>query len=116
MVLEKLIDRLMHAALEHAGAQEGLLIVSGGDELQIEAEATTTEGDVTVHLRHGSDTAAAMPESLVRYVMRTQETVILEDASSEMRFLAIPTSLSVGPVPFCVAIDQPRQTHRDSVP
>jgi PAS domain S-box-containing protein len=86
MVLEKLINRLMHAALEHAGAQEGLLIVSGGDELQIEAEATTTEGDVTVHLRHGSDTAAAMPESLVRYVMRTQETVILEDASSENAF------------------------------
>jgi PAS domain S-box-containing protein len=86
MVLEKLIDRLMRAALEHAGAQEGLLIVSGGDELQIEAEATTTEGDVTVHLRHASDTAAAMPESLVRYVMRTQETVILEDASSENAF------------------------------
>jgi len=90
MVLEKLIDRLMHAALEHAGAQEGLLIVSGGDELQIEAEATTTEGDVTVHLRHGSDTAAAMPESLVRYVMRTQETVILEDASSENAFSGDP--------------------------
>jgi len=90
MVLEKLIERLMHAALEHAGAQEGLLIVSGGDELQIEAEATTTEGDVTVHLRHGSETAAAMPESLVRYVMRTQETVILEDASSENAFSGDP--------------------------
>jgi len=86
MVLERLMDRLMHAALEHAGAQEGLLIVSEGDELRIEAEATTTEGDVTVHLRDGSDTAAAMPESLVRYVMRTQESVILEDASSENAF------------------------------
>jgi hypothetical protein len=58
MVLEKLIDRLMHAALEHAGSQEGHLIVSGGDDLRIEAEATTTEGAVTVHLRAGSDTAA----------------------------------------------------------
>jgi PAS domain S-box-containing protein len=86
IVLEKLIDRLMHAAIEQAGAQEGLLIVSRGDELQIEAEATTTEGDVTVHLRHGSDTAGAMPESLVRYVMRTQDTVLIEDASSENAF------------------------------
>lgn len=90
MVLEKLIDSLMRAALEHAGAERGLLIVPRHDELQIEAEATTTEGDVTVHLRNGGDAVAAMPESLVRYVMRTQENVILEDASSPNPFSADP--------------------------
>jgi PAS domain S-box-containing protein len=82
MVLEKLIDRLMRAAIEHAGAERGLLIVPRRDELQIQAEATISGEDVTVHLEGGADTAAALPESLVRYVMRTQETVILEDASS----------------------------------
>ena len=40
MALEKLIDRLMRAAIEHAGAERGLLIVPRGDELQIDAEAT----------------------------------------------------------------------------
>ena len=54
MVLEKLIDRLMRAAIEHAGAERGLLIVPRGDELQIEAEATTSGEDVTVHLRDGA--------------------------------------------------------------
>jgi PAS domain S-box-containing protein len=90
MVLEKLIDRLMRAAIEHAGAERGLLIVPRGDELQMEAEATIGGRDVTVHLVDGAHAPAGRPESLVRYVMRTQETVILEDASSENAFSADP--------------------------
>ena len=81
MVLEKLIDRLMRAAIEHAGAERGLLIVPRGDKLQMEAEATIGGEGVTVHLRDGTPTPAALPESLVRYVMRTREIVILDDAS-----------------------------------
>src|SRR5246500_4317778 len=90
LVLEKLIDRLMRTAIEHAGAERGLLIVPRGDELQIEAEATTTGADVTVHLADGAHTPAALPESLVRYVMRTQETVMLDDASSQNPFSGDP--------------------------
>src|SRR5580693_6173726 len=90
MVLEKLIDRLMRAAIEQAGAGRGLLIVPRGAELRIEAEAATSESNVTVQFRRGAETAAAMPESLVHYVMRTRETVILEDASSQNPFSADP--------------------------
>jgi len=90
MVLEKLIDRLLRAAIEHAGAERGLLIVPRGDELQIEAEATASGEDVTVHLRDRQHIAAALPESLVRYSARTQETVILDDASSQNAFFADP--------------------------
>jgi PAS domain S-box-containing protein len=90
MVLEKLIDKLMRAAVEHAGAERGLLIVPRGDELQIEAEATASGEDVTVHLRDGPHLAALLPESLVRYGTRTQETVILDDASSQHAFSADP--------------------------
>jgi PAS domain S-box-containing protein len=90
MVLEKLIDKLMRAAIEHAGAERGLLIVPRGDELEIEAEATASGEDVTVHLRDGPHIAAVLPESLVRYATRTQETVILDDASSQNAFSADP--------------------------
>ena len=103
MVLEKLIDRLMRAAIEHAGAERGLLIVPRGDELQIEAEATTRWRGCNRASARWHPTPAALPESLVRYVMRTREIVILDDASvSELRFLRIPTSFSVAPVPFSV--------------
>ncbi len=88
MVLEKLIDRLMRAAIEHAGAERGLLIVPRGDELQIDAEATTSGEDVTVHLVDGTHAPAVLPESLIRFVMRTREIVILDDASSRNPFSA----------------------------
>jgi PAS domain S-box-containing protein len=92
MVLEKLIDSLMRAAIEHAGAERGLLIVPRGDKLPMEAEATIGGEGVTVHLRDGAPTPApaALPESLVRYVMRTREIVILDDASFQTPFSADP--------------------------
>jgi PAS domain S-box-containing protein len=90
MVLEKLIDKLMRAALEHAGAERALLIVPRGDELQIKAEAIASGENVIVHLRDGSCCPAALPESLVRYGTRTNETVILDDASSQHAFSADP--------------------------
>src|SRR6516165_7853369 len=90
MVLEKLIDKLMRAALKHAGAERGLLIVPRVDELQVEAEAIASGENVEVHLRDGSRSPAALPESLVRYATRTEETVILEDASSQNAFSGDP--------------------------
>jgi PAS domain S-box-containing protein len=86
MVLEKLIDRIMRAAIEHAGAERGLLILPRGDELQIEAEVTSSGNDVSVHQRNVSVAAGVLPESVVRYVMRTREDVILGDAAAENPF------------------------------
>src|SRR4029453_720425 len=54
MVLERLIDRLLRAAMEHAGAERGLLIVPQGDVLQIQAEAFASGEHVTVHMGEGS--------------------------------------------------------------
>jgi PAS domain S-box-containing protein len=92
MVLEKLIDRLMRAAIEQAGAERGLLIVpQPGDELQTKAEATAASGEtIAVYLADGTRRAPALPESVVRYVMRTGEIVILADASVRTPFSADP--------------------------
>ena len=86
MVLERLIDSLMRAAIEHAGAERGLLILPRGDQLLIEAEAITGGKDVTVQQRDASVDAAVLPESIVHYVVRTRESVILDDASAENPF------------------------------
>src|SRR5262249_23177877 len=59
-------------------------------KLQIDAEATTRGDDVIVQLPDGAHTAGVVPEALVRYAMRTQETVILDDASSQNLFSADP--------------------------
>ena len=88
IVLETLIDTLMRTAIEHAGAERGLLILPRGDEYRIEAEVTIGMDKVKVDLRQTSVTAADLPESVFRYVLRTAESVVLQDASSQDPFAA----------------------------
>jgi len=82
MVLDKLIEALMRIAVEHAGAERGLLILLRGDEARIEAEATTGQGRVEVAIRQAAVTPSDLPQSALHYVIRTQERVVLDDAST----------------------------------
>jgi predicted ATPase/signal transduction histidine kinase/GAF domain-containing protein len=86
IVLEKLIETLMVIAVEDAGAERGLLILPYGEEHRIEAEGRTSREKVEVELRRVPVTPSDLPESLLRYVIRTQESVILDDASAENLF------------------------------
>src|SRR5208282_1118550 len=88
IVLDRLIETLMTIALEHAGAERGLLILLRGDTLQIEAEARIERKAVEVTLRQETVTPAELPESLLHTVIRTQESVILDDASAQNPFSA----------------------------
>jgi PAS domain S-box-containing protein len=80
--LERLIDTLLRTALEHAGAERGVLILPKGSELRIQAEATTASGSITIDLRDAPIPGPELPESLVLYAARTRESVILDDASA----------------------------------
>src|SRR5262249_41436115 len=86
IVLEKLVDTLLRTAIKHAGAERGLLILPHAGELSIEAEANTSGDTVTVCLREAPVAGSHLPESVVRYAARTQESVILDDASAPSRF------------------------------
>jgi C4-dicarboxylate-specific signal transduction histidine kinase len=86
IVLEKLIDRLMRIAVEQAGAERGLLIRPRGVEQRLEAEATTSGDSVIVELRDEQAGAACLPESVLHYVLRTGESVILDDAAARSAF------------------------------
>jgi PAS domain S-box-containing protein len=87
IVLEKLIETLMVIALEHAGAERGLLILPHGEEHRIAAEAKTGRDGVEVQLQDALVRPSDLPDSLLRYVIRTQESVILDDASVQNLFL-----------------------------
>src|SRR6266700_4482553 len=86
--LGETIDTLMRTAVEHAGAERGLLILPRGIEQRTEAEANTSGETIIVRLGEASVAQAAMPESIVHYVVRTQESVILDDASAQPPFAA----------------------------
>jgi PAS domain S-box-containing protein len=87
IVLERLLDTLMHTAIEQAGAQRGLLLTPRGTEQRIAAEATTP-GDTVKVLPRDEPVTAALPESILNYVVRTREAVILDDAAAENPFAA----------------------------
>jgi PAS domain S-box-containing protein len=76
---DKLIDALMRLAIEHAGAERGLLLLSRGNELRQEAEAMTNGDGIIVRRR--DESAAPLPDSIVHYVVRTREGVLLSNAS-----------------------------------
>ncbi|MBV9878085.1 MAG: AAA family ATPase, partial [Verrucomicrobia bacterium] len=80
IVFEKLIDTLMRMVIEQAGAQRGLLILIRDADVRIRAEATTFRDIIQVRLRDALIDADTVPESIIHYVRRTRESVILDDA------------------------------------
>ena len=90
IVLEKLIDTVLRTAIEQAGAESGLLILSRSGESRITAEATTGGDTVVVQLRDEVVTAITLPESVLHYVLRTNESVVLGDATAQNPFSADP--------------------------
>ena len=83
MVLPGLIEKLLRIAVENAGAERGLLILFRGGEPRIEAEATTARGKIEVAVRQAAVTPSDLPQSALHYVIRTQESVLLDDAAAD---------------------------------
>jgi len=79
---EKLIHTLMRTALEHAGAERGLLILVRDGEPRVEAEAITVPGKIEIAVGPAPVTSDLLPQSVLQYVIRTQESILLEDAST----------------------------------
>jgi predicted ATPase len=90
IVLEKLTDTLMVTALHHAGAERGLLILLRGEQMQIEAEAATDQDTIAVRFLSKVPASSELPDSVLQYVLRTKEAVIIDDASADSQFSADP--------------------------
>jgi PAS domain S-box-containing protein len=82
----KLIETLMVTSLEHASAERGLLFLVRGHEPQVQAEAKTEGDHVRVVLQDALPAVPEFPASIVRYVFRTHQSVILADASAGHSF------------------------------
>ena len=82
--LAKLVERLMTVALENAGANRGLLISPRDDNYLVEAVAEVADGEIVV--RQEPLPGSAAPGSVIRYVLRTRESVILDDARRSNQF------------------------------
>ncbi|CAG2152750.1 Adaptive-response sensory-kinase SasA [Cupriavidus campinensis] len=90
IVLENLIDMIMRTAIEQAGAERGLLVLSGAGEHRVAAEATTGTDATQLQLRDVPASAEMLPESLLFHVLRTRESVVLDDAAADSPFATDP--------------------------
>lgn len=86
IVLERLVDTLMRTAIEHAGAGRAVLMLSSGAGHAVEAEALMTGNGVVVRHREDFQTEIGLPQAVVQYVVRTRETVILDNALADHAF------------------------------
>jgi predicted ATPase/signal transduction histidine kinase len=84
--LAKLIYTLMANAVEHAGAQRGLLFLCHGPELRIEAQATTHNTKVEVSLAKSFAAPPKFAADVVDYAIRTLESVVVDDGAVPNRF------------------------------
>ncbi len=80
MELPALIKVLMTNALESAGADRGLLILSHGEGFWVEVEARAGDEGIAVALIRASFDEVGCSETAVNYVIRTQQSVVLDDA------------------------------------
>ena len=93
IVLGNLIQILLTLTVKQAGAERGLLILVHQGLPRLEAEARTDQGNtdgstVAVTVKQAELTAGELPDTILQYVMRTQESVILDDATRSQSFSA----------------------------
>jgi PAS domain S-box-containing protein len=93
LVLEKLIDMVMRTALEQAGAERGLLILSRGGEHRVVAQTIIGEG--VTQISDAPVGADFLPESVLNHVLRTRETVSIADAAADPSFAYDPYTRKV---------------------
>ena len=86
IVLSSLIETLMRMAIEHAGAERGILILFRNNEARIAAEAATSRGKVEVTLQEKVVSHRDLPESALDHVVRTRASLIMDDATASNLF------------------------------
>jgi len=87
LVLGKVLDRLMHLVLENAGAQRGFLLLLQDDALFVEASMTAQPKAIELGLSLPLE-SVPLARSVVQYVARTQEPVVLAKATLSDQFAA----------------------------
>lgn len=90
IVLGKLLRKLMTLVIENAGARRGFLILKKSEGLFIEAEGSVDGSDVVVEQAVPVESSTALPASIIHYVVRSGETVLLHDAAAEEPFSEDP--------------------------
>ncbi len=88
--LDKLLATIMEVAIQNAGAEQGSLLLKEGEELVIKAHYTTEASSVEQEqdrlLSVEAQCDSKLPTSIINFVERMQQPLILANAALETRF------------------------------
>ncbi len=87
ILLNDLIEKLMKIVMENAGAQNSCLILDKKGKLVVEAMVFVEQNDIVLFPSIPLEDSETLPLSLINYVARTQENVVLKDAGREGNFI-----------------------------
>ncbi|MCP4134225.1 MAG: AAA family ATPase [bacterium] len=90
IVLANLLVKLMNVSMENAGADAGFMILQEKGKLYVEAEAVTGRDETPILKSVPLEEHQGLAVSIVNYVARTRETLILSNASFEGDFVNDP--------------------------
>jgi PAS domain S-box-containing protein len=110
--LDEIFGKLLHLALEHAGAQKACILLARNQRLYVEAVATVDGGParrITPAVAVGS--SEEVPASIIQFVAQTREPLVITDATGGDVFAQDPYVQIVQPLAvLCLPI-----IHRDAV-
>jgi Nif-specific regulatory protein len=87
--MDDLLRRLMEIALENAGAERGVFLRQKGASLVLEAEGSVEQG-ISVRQSTAFEAAENLSHAVVRYVHKTGESIVVDDAVKDERFAGDP--------------------------
>ncbi|RKZ83317.1 MAG: hypothetical protein DRR19_19320, partial [Candidatus Parabeggiatoa sp. nov. 1] len=90
IVLGRLLEKMMQIVIENAGAEKGFLLLPKGDNWFIEAQGYVNSADVTVLQSIMVEKSENVSTNIIHYVARTQENVVLDNATLEGQFTRDP--------------------------
>ncbi|MBD1923020.1 GAF domain-containing protein, partial [Microcoleus sp. FACHB-831] len=86
ILLGGLLNKLIKIVIENAGAQKGFFILNREGKLLIEAAKAVESSEVDVRQSTPADCNSQLPMSVINYVARTHENVVLNNAATEATF------------------------------
>ena len=84
--LDKLLSTLMQVMIQNAGAERGAMILIEGDSFFVAAQCAIGKS-CNLHPTPVID-SNEIPIAIINYVSRTQETLVIDDATTEATFAA----------------------------
>ena len=98
--LEQLLQNLMKIVIENAGAQKGFLILKNQDNWVIEAQGTVDREQITIlqstsiEYTDPETLLPILPTTIINYVARSQEYLVINSATEEGQFINDPYILA----------------------